>query len=84
MRPKLDALESGELEWHAVNLDRTENEHFVRDYSLTSSALVLVDWVGGERREWRDLKDIWHLVRDERAFKAYVQAEARGYLESAS
>jgi hypothetical protein len=79
-----DALESGELEWHAVNLDRTESEHFVREYNLTSSALVLVNWEQGQRREWRDLKEIWHLVRDEQAFKAYVEAEARAYLESAS
>lgn len=79
-----DAMQSGELEWHAVNVDRPENEHFVRDYSLTSSALVLVDWAGDERREWRNLKNIWHLVGDERAFKAYVEAEARAYLENGS
>jgi hypothetical protein len=79
-----DALQSGELEWRAVNLDRPENEHFVREYNLTSSALVLANWEQGQRRDWRDLKEIWHLVRDEGAFKAYVEAEASAYLGKGS
>ena len=65
-------------------MDRPENEHFVHEYNLTSSALVLVNWERGQQREWRDLKEIWQLVRDEGAFKAYVQAEASAYLGKGS
>ena len=75
------ALRSGELEWRAVNVEEPANEHFVEDYQLTASALVLVDTQDGEQKEWRDLDRVWELVGDELEFKAYVEAEALAFLE---
>jgi hypothetical protein len=71
-----EALRRGELEWHAVNVEEPANEHFVEEYGLTSSALVLLDLWDGKTREWRNLEQVWELVGDEMRFKTYVQAEA--------
>ncbi|UCG32880.1 MAG: hypothetical protein JSU68_14595 [Phycisphaerales bacterium] len=78
------AIESGELQWQAVNVEEPANEHFVIDFGLTSSALVLVNMHDGERGEWRNLEQVWELVGDELKFKAYVAAEAMLFLEDAS
>jgi hypothetical protein len=78
------ALETGELEWLAVNVEEPANEHFVEDYQLTSSELVLVDTENGEQKEWRNLTRVWELVGDELEFKAYVEAEAMAFLEQDS
>ena len=78
------ALQTGELEWHAVNVEEPAKEHFVEDYELTASALVLVDTQNGEQREWRNLERVWELVGDELEFKAYVEAEALAFLEKDS
>ncbi len=78
------ALRSGELEWQAVNVEESANEHFVEEYELTSSALVLVDTQNGEQLEERNLERVWELVGDELAFKAYVEAEAMVFLEQDS
>lgn len=79
-----EALRRGELEWHVVNVEEPANEHFVEEYGLTSSALVLLDLWDGEPREWRNLEQVWELVGDEMKFKTYVQAEALALLESGS
>ncbi len=76
-----EALETGELEWRLVNVEEPGNEHFVQDYELISSALVLVDTYDGQPNEWRELAKVWELVGDELKFKAYVEAEAFPFLE---
>ncbi len=77
-----DELESGALEWRAVNYDLPENEHFTQDYGLTSSAVVLVNMIDNKQQEWKDLQQIWDLVGDEGGFKDYVRNEAVAYLEN--
>ena len=78
------ALQAGELEWHAVNVEEPAHEHFVEDYELTASALVLVDTQAGEQKEWRNLERVWELVGDELEFKVYVEAQALAFLEQDS
>jgi hypothetical protein len=76
-----DALADGSLEWHALNTDEPANAHFVKDYELVASSLVLVEARGGAEQSWMNLDRIWELVRDEPAFKRYVAEQARVYLE---
>jgi hypothetical protein len=75
------ALETGRLEWRAVNVEDPANEHFIEDYQITSSSLVLVDTRDGVPEEWRTLQRVWELVGDELKFKVYVEAEAMVFLE---
>jgi hypothetical protein len=79
-----DALESGELEWRTVDIAEPQNEHFVEEYELSASALVMVSLENGEQKQWKNLDRIWGLVGDEWAFKEYVRNEALAYLESGS
>ncbi|MCP4247986.1 MAG: hypothetical protein GY778_13140 [bacterium] len=79
-----EALKSGEIEWRALNLDESANEHFVEAYALTSSNLVLVDTEDGEQKAWRNLQRVWELVNDELEFKAYVEGEAMAFMEEGS
>ena len=74
-------LRDGTLEWHAVNLDEPGNQHFVHDYELYTKSLVVVDVANGRQERWKNLPKIWELLRDEAAFRQYVQGEARAYLE---
>ena len=79
-----DAFASGDLEWRALNVEDSENEHFVQDYGLTASALIMVRSENDETKEWNNLEDIWSLVRDKGQFKEYVEREAQDYLEGGS
>lgn len=79
-----DAFASGQLEWQAVNVEEPQHEHFVEEYGLSASALVMVWFENGERKKWKDLGRIWELVGEESKYKEYVLNEARAYLESES
>ena len=79
-----EAFESGQLEWHAVNIEEPPNEHFVQDYELTSSSLVMVYFDRGEQKEWKNLDRVWDLVGDKMEYQAYVEGEALAYLEFGS
>ena len=79
-----EAFESRQLEWHAVNIEEPSNEHFVQDYELTSSSLVMVYFDRGEQKEWKNLDRVWDLVGDKMEYQAYVEGEALAYLEFGS
>ncbi len=64
-------VQSGRVQWLAVNYDEPANEHFVKEYELFASALVLVSGRAKAQR-WQKLERIWDLVGDEPAFKSYV------------
>jgi hypothetical protein len=76
-----DALQTGTLKWTALNTDESENAHFVKDFGLVSSSLVLVELDDGEVVRHEILQDAWTLVRDKPRFIAYVQKSVREYLE---
>ena len=78
-----DALQSGELQFRSVNVDEPANEHFVNEYELYTSALVMVEMEGTEVKRSKKLEQIWDLVGDEWKFKTFVRDEALAYLEDA-
>ena len=76
-----DALEAGTLNWTVLNTDESENAHFVKDFGLVSSSLVLVAVDGGEVLRHEILQDAWTLVRDKPRFIEYVQGSVGEFLE---
>lgn len=77
-------LASGRLAFKAVNTDRPENQHFIKDYSLVTKALVVTEEADGTVLRWTNLDRIWTLVRDKAAYTDYVVTGVRAYLGPAS
>ncbi len=75
-------IESGELEWKVVNVDEPDNGHFVEDFGLVSSSLVVVKLDDGRVTRHQILQDAWTLVRDKPRFIEYVQRSVGEYLKS--
>ena len=75
------ALQAGTLSWTVLNTDESENAHFVKDFGLVSSSLVLVEIDGGEVVRHRILQDVWTLIRDKPRFIEYVQGSVGEFLE---
>ncbi len=73
-------LSARTLEWKTANVDEKENEHFVKDYELTSRAVVLVKIVDGKQAEWKSLARIWDLVGDKDLFQKYIKDETKAFL----
>jgi hypothetical protein len=68
------------LVWRVVNYDQKGNEHYIKDYSLYTKALILSRVRNGREVQWKNLDKIWELVGDREKFIAYVQEETRTFL----
>lgn len=73
-------LASGKIEWRPVNVQLSENRHFVKDYKLFTRSLVLVLVQDGRQRTYKVLERTWDLVGQEKFFKQYVKKEVEKYL----
>ena len=73
-------LQSGTIEWLAVNVEEPQYQHFIGDYQLHTRSLVLVEMEGETQVRWKNLEQIWELVSNKGAFISYVQSETRTFL----
>lgn len=76
-----DEIKKGHLEYRVVNVDESENKHFITDYQLYTKSIVLSDIKSGKQTRWKNLDKIWELIRNEDAYRHYIEAEVQSYLE---
>ena len=74
-------LANGSLEFRPVNVDETDNKHFIQDYQLVTRSLVLSLVSDGKEKKWKNLPDVWKLVRDKDKFFQYVKDEVAIFLK---
>ncbi|MCP4144675.1 MAG: hypothetical protein GY752_05255 [bacterium] len=69
-------MQNQDLEWQIVNIDELENEHFIQDFQISSSTVVLSDG-----NNYSELDLVWQLVRDDKeSFQLYIQNEIAEFL----
>jgi hypothetical protein len=76
-------LGNGMLEFRPVNIEEPDNKHFIQDYQLVTRSLVLSLVSDGKETKWKNLPDIWKLVRDKDKFFQYVKDEVEKFLKEA-
>ncbi len=74
-------MESGDMLMRVVNMDDPKNEHYVTDYKLTNSSVVVSQVDDGKEVKWVRLDEAWDLVSDETLFIDYIQKEIRTIME---
>ena len=74
-------LGTGKLEFRPVNVEESENRHFIQDYQLVTKSLVLSLVTDGKETKWKNLPDVWKLVRDKDKFFQYVKDEVDLFLK---
>jgi hypothetical protein len=77
-------LAGGLIQWRSVNIEEPGNEHFEKDYELTTQSLVLVRIKYGRPAQWKNLKSVWELSGDYGRFTEYVETEVSSFLNRAS
>lgn len=74
-------LGNGRLEFRPVNIEEPGNKHFIQDYQLVTRSLVLSLMSDGKETKWKNLADVWKLVRDKDKFFQYVKDEVEKFLK---
>ncbi len=72
-------LKNGSMEWRVVNIDQPANRHFIKEFDLYASSLVLVSEEKGKPARWKNLDQVWRLVGKPEAFSRYIEDEIRQF-----
>jgi thiol-disulfide isomerase/thioredoxin len=74
-------IRAGRLEWRVVDYDEPGNEHLATDYEIAAPCVVLSSLRDGRQVSWKSLPEVWELIGDKPAFRAFVQKNVREQLE---
>lgn len=72
---------SGALRFQEVNIDQPENSHFVKEFDLGSSSMVVVAKKGEKTIKWENCAQVWPLSHQQAALIDYAEKQIRSYLE---
>ncbi len=73
-------IASGELVFREVNIDEPANAHFIKEFELSSSSMVVVARSGETTVKWENCTQIWPLARDPAGLSSYAEGQIRSYL----
>jgi hypothetical protein len=73
-------LRNKTLEFKVLNVENPENRHYIQDYQLFSSSLVIALYKDDKQATWKNLTDVWTYVKDKEKFYQYVKAETEKFL----
>lgn len=76
-----EELGNGRLEFRHINVEEPDNKHFIQHYQLFTRSLVLSMETDGKEVKWKNLPDVWKLVRDKERFFQYVKDEVEQFLK---
>ncbi len=68
--------------WKELNIEDSVNEHYVSEFNLEFSSLVVAKYAGGKREKWKNLEQTWKLVNDKPSFMKYVNFELNQFIKN--
>ncbi len=75
-------IETGDLEHRIINIEEKGNEHFVQDYKLYTKSVVLSLIQDGKEARFKNLEQVWQLLRNKDKFYQYIKNETQAFLDS--
>ena len=76
-----EQLKTKALIFNVINIDLSENKHFVEDYKLYTRSLIIAEFKDGKQVKWKNLTKVWDYLNSKDKFYEYVRSEIQKYLE---
>lgn len=76
-----DQIEAGRLQWQAINVEKPENKHFIKDFQLFTKSVVIAEYKDGKPVRWQNLENVWQLYRDREKYFDYLARETGKFME---
>jgi len=73
-------LQQGKLQYKPINVDEPGNKHYIDDYQLYTKTVIVAKVQDNRQLQWKNLKNIWRLVGNERKYLDYIQSEVHEYI----
>jgi len=74
-------LNSGKLIFKAINVEKKENEHFIKDYQLYTKSLIISLVKNNKEVKFSNLTRVWEFFGNKQRFFEYVRDEITKYLK---
>jgi len=75
-----DEIASGKLDFQMINIDESQNKHFVQEYKLYTKSVVLSKVSDGKEVEFKNLDKVWKLLRNKEKFYEYIIDETNKFI----
>lgn len=76
-----DKLSESKLEIKSINVEKSENKHFVEDFQLSMKTVVVANYEKGKIATWENCDKVWQLVGNEDEFQNYIVNEVNRLVE---
>lgn len=74
-------LDSGKIIFKAINVEKKENEHFIKDYQLYTKSLIISLVKNNKEVKFNNLTRVWEFFGNKQRFFEYVRDEITEYLK---
>lgn len=68
-------LKDGKLSFLSINVSLEANKSYIKDFSLLTKSVVIAYIKDAKVQKWKNLDQIWQLVKDEQKYKKYIVDE---------
>lgn len=68
--------------FESLNIDEKDNEHFIKDYNLEFSSVILVKFKNNEQIKWKNLDSIWSFTNNKDKFFEYAEKEIINFINN--
>jgi hypothetical protein len=72
---------SAALSFQDVNIDAPDNKHFIQEFNLSSSSMVVTANKGKAMLKWENCEKVWEHAHDQTALAEYTEKQIRAYLD---
>ncbi len=73
-------LKSGKIRFREINYEEPQNEHYMDRYKLYTKQVVISAVKDGKEVAWKNLDEVWQLLRNEARFNLYITDEVKKFL----
>lgn len=64
-----------------INFEIPGNEHYILDYDLYTTTVVLIEQKNGAAKRWKNLQDSWKLSEEKTRYERYLTDEIQKFLK---
>lgn len=72
---------SGLISFRSLNIEDSLNEHYIDDYKLENSSVILAGFVNNKQVKWKNLEHVWKYAMDKESFLKYMKIEIKDFLK---
>ena len=77
--PFARSVADGKISFKIVNFEKPGNEHYLFDYDLYTTTIVLIEQKDGRQARWTNLQESWEHAEKTGDFKEYLADEIRAF-----